>query len=501
MSKDNKHIYLILFGLSLTIFLSNFDVNALNLALVSIQSDLSLSLGTTEWILNGYLLTFASLLLISGRLSDLFGHKRLILVGITLFILASIFAGLSQKGWQLVACRTLQGMGTAFFWPGTQSVIYLIFPKEKKVLALGILLAVAGIALALGPVVSGLILTFLDWRWIFFINVPICLFSFLVIYFAYHEKPSEEKQASLDLTGLVYLLIFAFSLIYSVTLLGQKQIPWLAVLAFLILSIFFLGFYVGHEKRTMYPLIPMSHFQNKPFVKSVCLRSSLMFAFIAILFLTSFYLQQFLHLKPWVSGLYFLPITLSFGLGSFLGSKIIHKIPLIKMIHIGGLIAAFGIFCLGFLSPEYMTFSYILIPTILFGLGFGTFAPLNNYYTMQTLPTTFVGFGISFTYMVGLIGSSLSISLCGIFITKLGWFNFAKSLDMQGIPISPALKDSALNILSGTQNLATLPGFAEELKNAFFFSYQMDMFLCALLIVIAFFTIRLTENPSIDYNP
>lgn len=500
MFSENKHIYLILFGLSLTNFLSSFDVNALSLALVWIEIDLNLSLVMTEWILNGFLLSFASLLLISGRISDLFGHKRLLLIGITIFALSSMFAGFSQKGWQIVIWRVIQGAGTALFWPGAQSVVYLIFPKEKKAMALGILLAVSGTALAIGPVVSGLILSFLNWRWIFFINMPICIFSFLVIYFAYHEKAPPYRKRSLDVIGLLYLLIFAFSLIYGITLFGQEKINFIYIVLCLFVSILFLFFYIGHENRTMSPLIPLSYFKNKNFIKSVWLRSSLMFSFIAITFLTAYYLQHFLLLPPWKCGLYFLPITVCFALGSFFGSRILDRVPLIRMIYLGGLLTAIGAFSLGFLSPPYMTFRYLFIPMILFGTGFGMFAPLNNYYTMQTMPTSFVGFAIAFSYMVGLIFSSLSISLCGIFITKMGWFYFSKAVAEKGLSLRDQIITSANRVLSGSQSLATVPSVANELKEAFFFAYQIDMFVCASLILLSFLTIRLTKIPPMDYT-
>jgi MFS family permease len=225
-----------------------------------------------------------------------------------------------------------------------------------------------------------------------------------------------------------------------------------------------------------------------------------MFSFIAITFLTAYYLQHFLLLPPWKCGLYFLPITLCFASGSFFASKIITKLPLVHMIYLGGILSAIGAFALGFLSPTYMKLQYLILPMIIFGLGFGMFAPLNNYYTMQITPPSFVGFSISFSYMAGLIFSSFSISLCGIFVTKIGWLHFYQAVKEKGLSVSDQTENAASLVLAGSQNLDTISFLAPELKEAFFFAYQIDMFLCASLIALSFFIIRLTKISHIDYT-
>ncbi|MBM3201162.1 MAG: MFS transporter [Chlamydiae bacterium] len=500
MEKKNKHIYLILFGLSLTNFLASFDVNAINLALVRIQQELSLSLLATEWVMSGFLLSFASLMIVSGRISDIVGHKRLLLSGMLLFIVSSAFAGSSKSGSEIIIWRIAQGAATACFWPATQSIVYLIFPEDKKIGALGILLAVAGVALGLGPVISGIILSFFDWRWIFFINIPICLFSYVIIYFCYEDQIEKKDLQPIDYQGVFYLVVFSFGFIYSITLLGQKIVPFLEVIASFFIALLFLFIYYHHAKKKLNPIICLDLLKNKELLKSVALRSVLMFSFMTILFLTGYYLQHFLLYAPWISGLYFLPITLFFALGSFTGSKIASRVQVVKMIYIGGILAIAGMFLLGLISPNYMKLAWLSLPMALFGVGFGTVSPLNNYYTMKTVSSSTVGFAVSFSYMLGLIFSSVSIALSGIFITKLGGYYFFDQIEKLGLKLTPSMQENALEILSGAKKLSTLPPYAELLTKTFFFSYQINIFTCAFVLALSFLLIRLKEKQNIDYN-
>lgn len=500
--KENKHIYWILFGLSFAAFLGAFDVNAFNLALVWIEKDLHLSLAMTEWIMNGFLLTFSSLLLISGRLSDILGHKKLLLIGIAIFAVSSFLGGISVTGWQVITCRVLQGIGTALFWPGTQSVIYSIFPEKKVTSALGILLAISGLALALGPVLSGLILYFIDWRWIFFINLPFSLLSFLIILFCYHETDLEKTDKSLDIGGLIYIFIFSFSLVYGLTLLGARNVNLYQVFLWLFFAVLFLAIYIYHESCICSPLIPLTHFRNHDFMKSVWIRSTLMFSFIAILFTVSYYLQHFQQQPPWKAGLYFLPLTLFFGISSFFGSKLTTRLPIIPMIYFGAILSTFGCLVLGCISPDAMSFWMLFLPFMLFGIGFGTFAPLNNYYTMQTLPKTFTGFAISFAYMVGLMFSSLAISLSAAFMQHFGWMNMTKALETNGYFLTDPDMKFLRDVLAGVRSLGEIPGrfpgisesLEKMIKDSFFFAFQIDMFLCAAFIAVSFLLIRLSPT-------
>jgi len=208
--RSKVRTFLAVFGLGIAFLLSGIDMTAFNLALVWIQKDLRLTLSATDWVINSYFLAFAAFLVPAGRLGDIYGHKPLFLIGMTLFAISAFMGGLADKGWQLIWARGIQGIGGALFWPGIQSITMHLFPKERVTRILGIIMGIGGIGFAGGPYFSGLILQYLSWRYVFWMNVPIAFLSFLLILlFLPKEKFSPTRQ-KLDFVGILFFGLFLF---------------------------------------------------------------------------------------------------------------------------------------------------------------------------------------------------------------------------------------------------------------------------------------------------
>src|SRR6195256_6941086 len=170
-----KNEWLVLVFLSLGFFMILLDTTIVNIAIPAVVSGLNSSLDQILWVVNAYLLAYAVLLITAGRLGDFFGPRRLFALGLAIFTVASALCGLAQDGNQLIAARILQGIGGAILTPQTLSIITVIFPPERRGAAFGVWGAVAGVATVAGPTLGGLIVTNWDWRWMFFVNVPVGL--------------------------------------------------------------------------------------------------------------------------------------------------------------------------------------------------------------------------------------------------------------------------------------------------------------------------------------
>src|SRR5512132_922810 len=184
------------------LFMIMLDNTIVNVALPSIQRDLNIGISELEWVFNGYALTFGVLMLTGGKLADLLGRRRIFIVGLVVFTAASLACGLASSAGFLIGARVVQGAGSALMNPATLSIIAATFPPRQRGMAIGIWAGVSALALAIGPLVGGLITEHISWNWIFFVNVPVGILA-IVASFLFIDESRDESHASLDVPGLV----------------------------------------------------------------------------------------------------------------------------------------------------------------------------------------------------------------------------------------------------------------------------------------------------------
>src|SRR5215472_7775084 len=205
-----------LVAVSLATFMTYLDNNVTNVAIPTIERSLHLSLAGLEWVVSSYILVFAGLLLAGGRLADLFGRRRLFLIGLTVFTVASLGAGLAGSGGVLIAARVIQGLGAALLVPTTLAIIMATFKDAReRTAAIGIWTAIGAMALAFGPLIGGFISQHLHWGWIFFINVPVGIIALGIAAFAMDESRDPAAVRRLDVPGMVASSVSLFALIYA----------------------------------------------------------------------------------------------------------------------------------------------------------------------------------------------------------------------------------------------------------------------------------------------
>src|SRR5690348_1691197 len=252
-------------AVSVGLFVIMLDNTVVNVALPSMQSSLHMTLSELEWVVAGYALTFAAFMLTGGKLADFLGRRLVFMVGLAVFTGASLACGLAPNGGFLIGARVVQGLGGALMNPATLSIITATFPPRERGKAIGIWAGVSGMALAIGPLVGGLLTEHVNWNWIFFINVPIGIAGLFAIPVFIEESRDTSHEQRLDVPGLVSSAIGLFSLTYafieanaygwtSGRILGAFAIAAVALVAFVLL-----------ERHQRIPMLDLSLFRNRTF--------------------------------------------------------------------------------------------------------------------------------------------------------------------------------------------------------------------------------------------
>src|SRR5437868_2650059 len=234
-------------AVSFGLFMIMLDNTVVNVALPSIQRDLHIGLSELEWIVVGYALTFAALMLIGGKVADAYGRRLIFVVGIAVFTLASLWCGLAGSGSMLITARIVQGVGAALMNPATLSIIVATFPPKQRGTAIGIWAGVSALALAIGPLGGGLIVQHINWNWIFFVNVPVGALAIVVSQLVIRESRDTSVEQSIDAPGLVTSGGGLFFLSYA--LVEGNRHGWTSpeILVFFALAVCALSAFVAFE--------------------------------------------------------------------------------------------------------------------------------------------------------------------------------------------------------------------------------------------------------------
>ncbi len=363
-----------LVAVSLATLMAYLDNNVVNVALPTIQRDLHLSVSGLEWVVSSYLLVFAGLLLAGGRLADHYGRRRIFLIGLTIFTASSLASGLAGDAAVLIASRAVQGLGAALMVPTTLAIILATFnDARERNIAVGIWNAIAALALAVGPLIAGLISQHLHWGWIFFINVPVGVITAIIALPAMDESrggTAEGEARRLDMPGLVVSAVMLFSLVYAL-IEGQDR-GWtslLIVAAFVLAAVALAGFLLV-ERRSAQPMVTLSMFRSRVFSGGTVTMMLWGFGVFGIYFFTALYLQDILGFSPTKAGLAFVPMALAVVAFSGLAGPIAARIRTAGAVAGGMLVMAVGLILFALLGADASFVS--LIPAfVVFGAGAG----------------------------------------------------------------------------------------------------------------------------------
>ena len=364
-----------LLAVALATFMTYLDNNIVNVAMPAIQRDLGLTTSGLEWVVSSYILVFAGLLLAGGRLADAFGRRRLFLLGLTVFTAASVVAGLAGSVDVLVAARAVQGLGAALVTPTTLAIISHAYPDPKqRTAAIGIWAGVGGLALAVGPLLGGLLSEHASWGWIFEINAPVGVATLALGAWAVTESRDTVRRR-LDLPGIALSVVGLTALTWA--LIEGASRGWTSssiLVSFAVAALAAVAF-VAVEHRAVDPMVSLPLFRNRAFTGGTIALMLWAFGLFGIYFFTSLYLQQVLAFSPTEAGLAFLPMALLLVTFAVLSERIAAAVGAHRAVTAGMLLMAVGIGTVALLGADAGYLS--LMPSfVLIGIGGGLTTPL-----------------------------------------------------------------------------------------------------------------------------
>ncbi|HKF18068.1 MAG TPA: DHA2 family efflux MFS transporter permease subunit [Candidatus Dormibacteraeota bacterium] len=381
--EQKRHPWLALLVLCLGFFVVLLDATIVNVAIPTMLDSLHASLDQILWVVNAFLLTFAVLLVTSGRLGDILAQRNLFVLGLGAFSVASALCGLAQDPNQLIAARALQGVGAAILSPQTLVIVSAIFPAQRRGAAFGILSGVTGLAALAGPTLGGLIVTYLNWRWIFFVNVPIGIAGIGLAFLLVPDlRPG--KRHRLDLVG-VALATAGLSAVVFGLIEGQRYEwgavagSWLTIPEIIAAGALLLGALVVWERFQRQPLVSLSLFRNRNFSVMVWLSALWSFALIGMLLTTTIYLQSVLGMSAVRAGLTTTPLTLCMVLVGPFAGRLTDRIGGRYILMLGFVLFAAGLAGLALVTSVTSTSFTFTLPLAVTGFGMGcTIAPLTT---------------------------------------------------------------------------------------------------------------------------
>jgi EmrB/QacA subfamily drug resistance transporter len=366
-----------LVAVALATFMTYLDNNVVNVALPSIQRDLHLSISGLEWIASAYVLVFAGLLLVGGRLGDVFGMRLVFFTGLGIFTGASLAAGLAGSQEWLIAARAAQGVGAALLTPTTLALLPVLFPDAReRGTAVGIWGGVGALALAVGPLTGGYLSQHLSWGWIFLINVPIGVATAAV---AVASLPASRRGARrrLDLAGLATSALALLALTYALIEGGAKGWTSAVILAAFAVAAVSAAAFVVIENRSTDPMVVLSFFRVRAFSGGLLAIGLWAFGVFGIYFFTAIYLQNALGFSPTAAGAGFVPMALLIAVTATIAPRLEARFGAGPTVAVGLGVMAVAI---GGLSTvgQGSTYADLLPWFLLYGLGGGLLIPLTN---------------------------------------------------------------------------------------------------------------------------
>ncbi|WP_435973519.1 MFS transporter [Streptomyces sp. Qhu_M48] len=346
------------------------DITIVNIALPHIQTALDFSTTSLAWVVNAYTLTFGGLLLLGGRAGDILGRRRVFIFGVLLFGAASLLCGLAQSEWQLLAARALQGVGGAIASPTSLSLITTTFdegPERNR--AFGVFAGVSAGGGAIGLVAGGMLVQWLDWRWIFFVNVPIALvIAFLT---PRHVKESARRPGHFDLTGALTSTLGMVALVYGFIRAAQEGWRDPYTIGSFVAAVVLLAVFILVERRSQQPITPLRMFADRNRSGTYAIMLCLAAAIFGMFFFLTLFVQQVLGFSPLATGMAFLPVSAIIGVGAGLTSNLLPRYGPKPFMVTGSVLAAAGLAWLTLTDVNSTYLGSILGPILVFGLGMG----------------------------------------------------------------------------------------------------------------------------------
>lgn len=417
MTHGNRKWFTLAVG-CLALFMAILDNLVVNIALPTISRDLRASTTQLQWIVSAYTLVFASIQITAGGLGDRLGRKRWFLIGLALFTGASLAGAASRDVTMLITARALQGIGAAFIMPLTLSLISVAFPPDERPRAIGIWSAISVSGLAFGPIVGGALVEYATWQWVFLINVPLGVLTFILSLWFVRESRDESGDVALDIPGTLLITGAIASLTWGLIEAGERGWGDTFILAAFALATVLFAAFIAVEARVARPMVPLGFFRNRTFTGANLDSFAISFAIGGVAFFLTLYQQNIHGFSPVRAGLTLLPMVLVMMVGAPFSGMLAARIGTRLLISIGMVISGVGL--LLFLQSGVSASYFDILPAFLV-LGLGNsliFAPMTTA-ILNSVDVRRSGVASAVTGAVREIGTAFSIALLGTIANRV----------------------------------------------------------------------------------
>jgi EmrB/QacA subfamily drug resistance transporter len=352
-------------------FMVVLDASIVNVALPSIQTDLGFSESGLQWVVNAYTLMFGGFLLLGGRAADLFGRRRVFIIGLLVFSVASLVGGFATSSGWLIAARGVQGLGAAIVSPAALSIVTTTFTEgAERNKALGIWGALAGAGGAVGVLMGGMLTEWAGWEWVLFVNVPIGVAAALAAPRFVRESRTHERT-SMDVAGAVSVTAGLIVLVYA--LVDANDAGWgsTQTVGLLALSIALIVAFVVIELRTKHPIMPLTIFRNRNVASADAVALLVGASLFSMFFFISLYLQQVLGDSALEAGLSYLPLAISIILSAGAASQLVTKVGPKPVLVSGLVLTTIGLLLFTQISADGSYVGDVLVPSVIVAVGLG----------------------------------------------------------------------------------------------------------------------------------
>lgn len=421
---------LILFSTCIATFMATLDGSIVNITLPVISNYFAISINSVQWIVTAYLLTISSLLLVWGKISDIYGKKALFIAGLAVFTLGSLFCGLSSNYMMLILSRVLQAVGASITMALSQGIITSIFPTGERGRALGVVGTVVAIGSLVGPSLGGLLVHLSGWRSIFFINIPFGIIGIILTWILMSESELATEKKSFDIKGTI-VFIFSISMMFIGLLALQDGIltqGWVATMLIVSIALFIAFLYF--EKKQVNPLLDLSLFKNVTFSISLATAYIFFLSMFAYIFFMPFFLQYVMKMDILAAGLVMSVYPIMTGLFSPISGWMSDKYKHMPLSFIGLSINTLALTLLSF-SNSTSPVIFIVMLVALLGFGNAMFQSPNTSYIMGAVSRDKLGVAGSinaFSRNFGMISGTTISVLIFMFVTKTGINNITNGV-------------------------------------------------------------------------
>jgi EmrB/QacA subfamily drug resistance transporter len=412
-------LWLAVVACSVPMFMVALDNLVVSTALHTLAVDLRANTQELQWFVNAYVLSFACLLMTGAALGDRFGRRRVFVAGVVLFTLASAGCGLADTSGQLIAFRAVQGIGAAAVMPLSLTLLSQAVPERLRGMALGVWSGVSGLAVAMGPVVGGAVVEGLDWRWMFWINVPVCLIAIPLVLFALRE--SSLPGARLDMAGMVLAAAGLCAVVWAIVHGEPDGWTSATVLGAFAAGVVLLAVFVAWEARVAQPMLPLSFYRVRAFTLTNLVSAAMYFGVFGSLFLLAQYLQIAPPRTPLEAGVRTLPWTLMPMFVAPVAGLLIDKVGGGRLMALGLFLQGVGLGWINLVTGTDTAYSSLVGPMIVAGVGMGlVFAPTAAV-VLGSVPAEHAGKASGANTTVREIGGALGIAvLSTVFVAHGG---------------------------------------------------------------------------------